>query len=211
MKTYICSLVVTILVSSACDRATTSPTSPAPPPPSPASSPAVFTVSGTVTEMTPSGPAPLKGALVQDHSGQATLTDDGGSYTLALVAGNHFVTTSKAGYTPLGTGVVLSADVRLDLQLRRVPTLSGVVFEVTASGRVPVEGVQVYCDACFHDFQSTDANGQYLFESASNGALALLVDKPGYVLAGSQPGPRSDLIIATVEGNTRFDIELVRR
>ena len=211
MKTYICSLVVTILVSSACDngKGPTSPDSP---------SPAVYTLSGMVTETTPSGSAPLEGALVRDDGGQETLTGDDGLYTFAYTRASativRTVTVSKDGYTTIHSSVRMSADTRRDLQMSRIVTytLSGVVFESTASGRVPIEGVQVYCDGCGHDFQRTDANGQYLFERATNGAMPLLVDLPGYALAGNQPvGSNEGSVVATVEGDTRFDIELVRR
>jgi hypothetical protein len=96
-------------------------------------------------------------------------------------------------------------------------TLTGIVFEVTATGRVPVDGVEVYCDSCGsptgHTFASTDAQGSYSFGWAHNGVHPLLVRKAGYDVkdpAGTFPdgtGVRN----AIVNGDTRFDIELLRR
>ena len=95
-------------------------------------------------------------------------------------------------------------------------TLSGVVFEMTAMGRTPIQGVSVYCDSCGdplgHTFADTDANGFYSFSWAANGQTPLIVRKEGYRLAGDLPaGPVNGWIVAAVNGDTRFDIELVGR
>ena len=42
-------------------------------------------------------------------------------------------------------------------------SLSGVVFEIADGGRVPIEGVELYCDSCGefgHTATYTDANGR---------------------------------------------------
>lgn len=82
---------------------------------------------------------------------------------------------------------------------------------------MPVEGVQLYCDSCGspdgHTFTSTDANGFYSFSWARNGVHPLLVWKDGYVVV-DPTGMLSDgtgVKNATVNGDTRFDIEVVRR
>jgi hypothetical protein len=218
MKTYICLLAVTIAASSACDDGArlTIPTSPVPTP----SSPTLYTLSGMVTEMTPSGPAPLEGAVVQFVGSPIAMTTGGdGSYTLSLSSTSRSpaMGASKPGYTSTYTNVV-PGDTRRDFLLSRIAannTLSGQVFETTATGRVPIEGVQVYCDGCGspvgHTFERTDANGQYRFEWTPNGAMPLLVDKAGYALANQPVGSMPGLIVPTVNGDTRFDIELVRR
>ena len=95
-------------------------------------------------------------------------------------------------------------------------TLSGVVFELTAMGRTPIQGVSVYCDSCGdplgHTFADTDANGFYSFSWTANGQTPLIVRKEGYRLAGDLPaGPVNGWIVAAVNGDTRFDIELVRQ
>jgi hypothetical protein len=74
----------------------------------------------------------------------------------------------------------------------------------------------VYCDACGspegHTSVDTDADGAYSFSWADNGPMSLIVRKEGYELAaGSPPGPVKDSVMVTVDGDTRFDVELVRR
>jgi hypothetical protein len=95
--------------------------------------------------------------------------------------------------------------------------LSGVVCDVTAAGRVASEGVDVSCDSCGspvgHTSVFTDANGVYSLSWSSTGVHVLLITKAGYLLA--QPTVRYngglEGVVATVNGHTRFDIELVRR
>lgn len=97
-------------------------------------------------------------------------------------------------------------------------TLSGVVFQQTSNGTVPVAAVWVYCDACGPDGHTgmyTDDNGAYRLEGAPAGGTLLLLAKAGYKL------PRPDFILqnpnsgymggmyATVNGDSRFDIEVV--
>ena len=154
-----------------------------------------------------------------DNSGHQTTTDASGFYSLAgLPATSRSVSASKPGYTTTRNSVVLSGDTRLDLQISRNVTyvLSGLVFEVTATGRLPIEGVSVYCDSCGdlfgHTYAYTDANGLYRFAWTANGATPLIVGKNGYALAGNPPaGPVEGWIVVSVNGDTRFDIELVRR
>jgi hypothetical protein len=97
-------------------------------------------------------------------------------------------------------------------------TLSGVVFELNAGQRAPVEGVEVYCDSCGpqgHTFSITDGSGAYRLEGAPYGRTTLLLAKPGYGLL--QPGPLvvfggwMGSIDAFVAGETQFDVEVVRR
>lgn len=97
-------------------------------------------------------------------------------------------------------------------------TLSGVVFELNAGLRVPVDGVQVYCDACGpdgHTLTLTDANGAYSLEGAPAGVTQLLLSRAGYKLP--HPGSVAPFsgwmgsIDAIVNGDTRFDIEIVRQ
>jgi hypothetical protein len=96
-------------------------------------------------------------------------------------------------------------------------TLSGVVSELTPAGTMPAAGVQLYCDSCGspdgHTFTSSDDNGFYSFSWARNGVHSLLVWKDGYVVIGPT-GMLSDgtaVQNATVDGDTRFDIQIVRR
>jgi hypothetical protein len=96
-------------------------------------------------------------------------------------------------------------------------TLSGVVFELTEAGQVPIEGVELYCDSCGspvgHTFVYTDANGVYSLAWTGNGVHHLLVEKAGFEIfdpTGSLTHGE-EMIAATVRGDTRFDIRLARR
>jgi hypothetical protein len=96
-------------------------------------------------------------------------------------------------------------------------TLSGVVSELTVAGEVPAEGVQLYCDSCGspngHTFTSSDANGFYSFSWARNGVHPLLVWKDGYTVIDPMGRLADGTAVknATVDGDTRFDILIVRR
>ena len=57
-------------------------------------------------------------------------------------------------------------------------SLSGVVYELTSTGRVPIPGVSVYCELCgtlTHSFATADVNGFYIFPAdlASAGGVWL--------------------------------------
>ena len=85
-------------------------------------------------------------------------------------------------------------------------TLSGIVYELTADGPIPVAGVEVYCDACGatgHTSSNTDTEGMYRFRKvwASDAHVTpLLVQGVRYrVVAPAN---------VQVRGNTSFDIEV---
>ena len=108
-------------------------------------------------------------------------------------------------------------------------SLSGVVYELTPTGRRPIPKAYVYCEACSeqtHMFVLADEGGFYQFSGdvASGGGVWLTPgvptdvavggsynpdyeDPPGLTRARRGPGWREVLI----DGDTRFDIELVRR
>ena len=102
-------------------------------------------------------------------------------------------------------------------------TISGMVFELTPSGRAPIEGVILHCGACgaeTHAWAYTNSEGLYEFIGAwLEGFPATTVwvgidgfgDPPGLLTPGlphsSGPGWRT----VPIDGDTRFDIELVRR
>ena len=100
-------------------------------------------------------------------------------------------------------------------------TLSGVIFEMMPDGRKPIEGVGVYCELCgaeTHTWTTTDANGFYSFAGVWNAGVApisIFIQKDGYrdpVEVGTPPnqqGPGWRNVI--VNGDTQFDVELVRR
>ena len=108
-------------------------------------------------------------------------------------------------------------------------SLSGVVYELTPTGRRPIPKAYVYCEACSeqtHMFVLADEGGfsQFSGDVASGGGVWLTPgittdiavggsynpdykDPPGLTPARRGPGWREVLI----DGDTRFDIELVRR
>ena len=115
--------------------------------------------------------------------------------------------------------------------------LSGVVYEVTPTGRVPIEGVHVQSDH-FHVFPTadvvTDAYGFFRFKRVwvcpcswapwvDVGITSIYVDKDGYEVPSAQPPsvfgrrlgtnvpPDLRLRDVPINGDTQFDIQLVRR
>jgi len=119
-----------------------------------------------------------------------------------------------------------------------VPTGGSVLAEATLSGRVyevipgsptrtaGIEGVAVYCEPCgesTHNYAYTDAQGEYVFprgvwtEGRPTFPVRIWIGKDGYQdppgLAKPTPpnpvGPGWREVVMT--GDTRFDIELVRR
>ena len=101
-------------------------------------------------------------------------------------------------------------------------TLSGIVYETTPAGMVPIEGVAVYCEPCgveTHTGTFTDSNGFYSFYGVWLEALPtrLHVRKNGYVdpLGLPRPTPPNPTgpgwREVRVNGDTRFDVELVRQ
>jgi len=115
--------------------------------------------------------------------------------------------------------------------------LSGVVYEETPMGRIPVEGVKVWGDY-FHVFPApilvTDAQGFFSFRRVwvcpcswapwvDAGITSIYVDKDGYKVPDGQPAstfgrrldagvlPDLNLRDVTINGDTRVDIQLVRR
>ena len=106
-------------------------------------------------------------------------------------------------------------------------SLSGVVYELTPTERMPLARAIVYCEKCgegTHTFATADDNGLYHFSGdlpsgggvwVAPGVPTILAvdynkdyeDPPGLPRMGYGPGWREVLI----DGDTRFDIELVRR
>ena len=207
------------MVLSACSSSPTSSVAPGAPR-------ASFVLSGEVVALTSTGLGPVEGVRVQADSPVGTLnattlvatTGKDGLYSLTVDAGVRSLVLTRPGYVTDQRSVTINADTRLDILIARYPTysLSGVVSEATATGLVPVEGVEVYCDSCGeygHTWVSTDANGLYIHPEAHEGHTPLYVRKAGYVVVDAlfslpDGSGRRD---AMVNGNTRFDIQVVRR
>ena len=99
------------------------------------------------------------------------------------------------------------------------------VFEQTADGRRPIEGVDIYCEPCgreTHTWAVTDSNGTYRFTDGvwtdpTNFPTRLVIRKVGYGLPPGMPRPTppnpscDGCLEVVINGDTRFDVELVRR
>jgi hypothetical protein len=84
------------------------------------------------------------------------------------------------------------------------PTLSGRVTEMTASGAVPVAGAWVNrLVPGGWQFGITDKDGTYKISGLIDGISRVTVNKEGYE-------PQEDQSFS-IRGDTRFDIQLVRR
>jgi len=183
----------------ACDGS--SPTSPTAPPL------ARYTLSGVVSEVTPTGQAPVQGARVESSNPRrAATTDQTGSYRIdGVYAGPNSVRVSTEAHETVSRDVTIAGDTRLDIQViqRATYTLSGVVSEMTSTGQVPVEGVQVD-EGYFHAQVKTDTNGFYSFTGPYGTDIRnfVLFTKEGYLTATSE---------VAINGNTRLDVQLVRR
>lgn len=99
-------------------------------------------------------------------------------------------------------------------------SLSGVVYEMTPTGQVPIPGAVVYCERCgeiTHTWATADANGFYRFpgDLATGGGVWLSPGQPTSIIVRGVNfeqqtwlGRNLDVLIT---GDTRFDVELVRR
>jgi hypothetical protein len=103
-------------------------------------------------------------------------------------------------------------------------SLSGVVYELTPTGRRPIAGAFVYCELCgteTHTFATADENGFYHFSGdlETGGGVWLVPGVRTPIAVGlynsdftDPPGqPRPGWREVLITGDTRFDIELVRR
>lgn len=97
-------------------------------------------------------------------------------------------------------------------------TLSGTVYEIVQDARVPIEGADIYCEPCLeltHSWATTDRNGFYSFTGVWGTYFPISVGKKGYE---DPPGTRSTSGFpgsgwrdVTINGDTRFDVQLVRK
>jgi len=99
-------------------------------------------------------------------------------------------------------------------------SLSGTVYESTATGPMPIAGALVYCELCgkeTHTWATADGNGIYNFSGdLANGGgiwlvagrrIAIWVQAEGYRDPIGSLNSRYELI----DGDTRSDFELVPR
>jgi hypothetical protein len=184
-------------------------------PTAPGNPQAGYTLSGTVTEIDAGTLIPVQDAVVTHvPTGRSAATDSSGQYVIPDVpARQATVTVMKDGYEIATRSVNVSGDTRLDLQLvrrpepRPGPTLSGVVYESSGAGDVPVAGALVE-DGYTHRASIADATGHYrlVFSAGelgmTDGFVRIQVSKQGFDPVVRELVP---------EGDVRLDIELVRR
>jgi len=186
--------------------ATSAPSAPSPIPPT---LQPTYALSGVVYIDTPAGRVPLDGVQIREQNAQRYVrTGRDGLYSISgLTAGSDSVSASRWEVVTYTKTLTISGDTRLDIELPTY-TLSGVVFERTLTGTALIEDVEVYCDGCGspygHTFLHTGADGVYSFSYTYSGTNPLLISKAGYAASAGSTRPM-------VNGDTRFDIELVRR
>jgi hypothetical protein len=158
--------------------------------PSPVVGPPLYSVTGVVSEMTSSGPVPVAGIKVEDPvSRNSSSTDGYGQFRLALTEGVYALQATGPQFEARSQTVTVAGNIRLDIQMtRRVSfTLSGRVSEDTGDGKVPIEGVEIYCDTCGpggHSWADTDRDGLFSLFDVAPGNNPIFVRKTGYVLLG---------------------------
>jgi hypothetical protein len=101
--------------------------------------------------------------------------------------------------------------------------LSGIVYEITSTGRTPVEGATIHLETCSLDNcpdvkaynVRTDKQGEYRISGVYDGTLNFFwATDAVYEMADPMPlGTCPDACdrVVTVSGDTRLDIELRRR
>jgi len=224
--------VAVSLAISMCACRSNSPTTPTA---SVASTQPTFALSGVISAVTPTGLTHLEGALIF-VGGHRTMTDVEGRYTISGLEPNAFgcaVTASKAGYASETTNLTKCVDATVDMQLVRtaIYTLSGIVSEVTSMGLVPVEGVRVdvssmpceeHGTGCVGfgegigllQTATTDKNGLYRIPSVYPGQYNVIwAGKDGFddPFPAHYPDNPEGGRALTIDGDSRFDIQLARR
>ena len=107
----------------------------------------------------------------------------------------------------------------MDGYILTAASLSGVVYELTSTGRVPIPDAVVYCERCgeiTHTWAIGDANGFYRFpgDLATGGGVWLSPGRPTSIIVRGPYEQETWLernFDVPMTGDTRFDVELVRR
>jgi hypothetical protein len=182
-------------LSAACGSSA-SPGAPAPPPPT-------FELTGLVTEVRAAVRRPARNVAVEISPTYRTVTDSDGSFSIrGLAEGTYVLRVSDLLYEPLSTTIRIEGDTRIDLEIapRPVYALSGIVYEDTENGPIPLSGVLVN-NSEIHSSATTDATGAYRV-FALRGSALITFTKDGYVSQGRDVAMESDVLL---------DVKLVRR
>lgn len=175
------------------------------PDPVPVASVRVF---GVVTESSPArGIArPVGGAVVEVAGVRGTTAADG-SYSVTSaslwVGLSATIVVRRAGMDVAQREIRLEQETRADFTFDAAPlsSLTGIVYESTAAGRVPLADVHVE-NSNNHESTSTDAAGRYRLSQIEDSQATLYVNKPGYLVVSQRQ--------IAVRGDQTLDIELIR-
>ena len=138
----------------------------------------------------------------------ATLGDN---YDTSMTARTH----TFAADEPVEVGGADTAPTPVELLMGSLASCTVITLRMYARRKAwPLEGVDVYCDSCGspvgHTSAYTDPNGFYRLAWTIDGFHPLYVTKAGYQIFDPS-GRARDTITARVLGDTRFDIQLVRK
>lgn len=231
---FFCAGALAFVAVSCGDTTPGSFTAPSPAlPAAPVVASSTYSVSGVISEIIQTGVAPLAGAqVIENTSGRTATTNAQGFYSIAGVdsAASNSLTVSNPGYKSETRPIRVpstAVGVNFDIQIVRegdIHTVFGVVSEQTATGRVPVVGVQVdvmSCNAvstgCLYNVfvrTTTDGNGYFSLPGLYGGKNNFVwVYKEGYEPVGMPPIGTCDHCnqVLTLSADTRFDVEVARR
>ncbi len=145
------------------------------------------TITGTVTDGTAGGGAPVIGAKVTcTCQGGSTTTDSIGHYEFdGLAPGDYSVTFAAAAYvTETIPGVIVTAGTTTpqDASLVEDGSVTGTVTSSATSA--PIAGATVTC-TCKAGSVITDGSGAYSINGVSPGAATVTVSAPGFTAANN--------------------------
>ena len=156
------------------------------------SPPVTYTISGMVSEVTPTGINACRRCHRERTNRKAGCHRRGRLDVLSGLPAFITVTSWKPSYEADTRNVAISADTRLDIELTRRATftLSGVVYEMTPAGPSPVEGVHIDAFSCEPIFTAcdrglsldtaTDREGFYSIPGVYAGQNFICAAKEGY-------------------------------
>jgi hypothetical protein len=152
------------------------------------------------------------------------------AFFVTLFIGQTGCNDGGAPLAPIAPSVIAPSPIVTPAPQARFPdgatfrdvTLSGVVFEQTPNGRAPIAQVEVYCEPCgveTHTFATTDSDGSYRFTGVWTDGFPtrISITKAGYADPPGLPKPTppnpsgAGWREVAVNGDTRFDVELIRR
>lgn len=162
-----------------------------------------FALTGTVMEARAEVRTPARNVPVEISPTHRTVTDSAGTFSIpGLVEGTYVLHVRGPFHEPLSTTIRIQGETRIDLEIVPLPiyAVSGIVYEDTEDGPIPVPGVYVN-NSDIHDSSTTDATGAYRV-FALRGMAQISFTKSGYL------GQARSIVM---EGDVRLDVNLVRR